>query len=168
MIAEMDFLRKIYIFQDLNDQDLEFVAQIMSPCEFAQDNVIMQEGEPGDVMYVLSRGSIQIHKALTMKFGEDDYRETEKTLIVLYAEDHQVVGEMALITSAPRSATVTAREESVLYQISREDFLNLARAKPRLGFNVTFRLAELVSTRLKKSSEDIIRLTTALSIALSH
>ena len=168
MIPEIDFLKKIYIFQDLEQQELEFIAQIMTPRNFADGDAIITEGDRGDSMYVIAAGEIQIYKALTMKFGEDDYRETEKTLTTLRAEDNVVIGEMSLITEAERSATITAIADSTLYEITRQDFLNMARAKPELGFKVTLRLAELVSQRLKKTGEDVIRLTTALSIALSH
>ncbi|MBU2547347.1 MAG: cyclic nucleotide-binding domain-containing protein [Proteobacteria bacterium] len=168
MIPEIDFLRKIYIFQDLVDQELEFIAQIMTPREFPSGELVIEEGKQGDSMYVIAEGEVQVFKSLTMKFGEDDFRETEKTLITLRAEDHVVIGEMSLITEAERSATVTAQIDSTLYEITREHFLNLAWAKPELGLKVTLRLAELVSQRLKKSGEDVIRLTTALSIALSQ
>ena len=168
MIPEIDFLQKIYIFQDLGPQQIEFIAQITTPHYFQAGQAVMKEGEFGNSMYVIAEGRVEVGKALTMKFGEDDYRETEKTLSVLGAEDHVVIGEMALVTEAERSATITAKEDCLLYEITREDFLSLAQAKPELGFKVTFRLAELVCQRLKKSSEDVIRLTTALSIALSQ
>lgn len=91
MIPEIDFLRKIYIFQDLVDQELEFIAQIMTPREFPSGELVIEEGKQGDSMYVIAEGEVQVFKSLTMKFGEDDFRETEKTLITLRAEDHVVI-----------------------------------------------------------------------------
>ncbi|MFH1092373.1 MAG: cyclic nucleotide-binding domain-containing protein, partial [Pseudomonadota bacterium] len=137
-------------------------------CSFTAGQEVMKEGEPGDSMYVIAEGALEIHKVLTMKFGEDDFRETEKTLVVIKAEDHAVTGEMALITEDARSATVTSMDDAKLYKITRENFLNLAQAKPELGFKVIMRLAILLSQRLTKANNDVIRLTTALSIALSH
>ena len=168
MIPEVEFLKKIYIFQDLEEQELEFVAQIIAPRGFAAGDVIVKEGESGQSMYVIAAGEVEISKTLTMKFGEDDFRETDKTLEVMNAEDHVVFGEMSLVTDAERSATIVARTDCTLYEITKENFLGLASAKPGLGFKVTYRLAELVCTRLKKTSEDVVRLTTALSIALSQ
>lgn len=167
MTPEVDFIKKIYIFKDLTDQEIESIAQIMTHREFHTGDTIMKEGELGDSMYIIADGEVQVVKALTMKFGEDDFREAEKTLTVLKADDHVVIGEMALITTAARSATITASTDCTLYEITRDDFLNLGQAKPELGFKVTIRLAELVSLRLKTSDETVIRLTTALSIALS-
>lgn len=167
MIPEIAFLRKIYIFQDLDDQETEAVAGILTPRFFQNQDVVLEEGDTGGIMYIIADGEVQISKTLTMKFGQDDYRETEKTMVRLKAEDHAVFGEMALITEEKRSASVTAVSDCTLYGISREDFLHLAEEKPGLGFKVMLRLAELVSQRLKRTDEDVVRLTTALSIALS-
>ena len=156
------------IFQDLDQEELNLVAAAMEPIEFEAGDVVMKEGDIGGSMCLIAEGEVEVHKALTMKFGQDDYRETEKTLSVLKQGDHAVFGEMALVAELERSATVTARTKTTVYQIDRESFLGLARENPSLGFKVTLRLAELLSTRLKKSGEDVIRLTTALSIALSQ
>ena len=167
MIPEIGFLKKVYIFSSLNDDELEALAQIITPREFEPGQVILQEGDLGSCMYLAAEGDLQVHKSLTMKFGEDDFRETAKTLTVMRAEDHAVIGEMSLITEDKRSATVTALTKCTLYEISRGGFLDLAGKLPEFGFKVTFRIAEILSQRLKKSGEDVVRLTTALSIALS-
>ncbi len=168
MIPEIDFLKKVYIFQDLDDNEIEAVAGTLTPLFFKSDQVILKEGDEGGTMYIIATGVAQISKTLTMKFGQDDYRETEKTMTNLKAEDASVFGEMALITENERSASVTAVSECTLYGISREDFLKLAESNPGLGFKVMRRLAELISQRLKTTDEDVVRLTTALSIALSQ
>lgn len=166
--VKQSYLQKIYVFQDLNGQELEAAAGVMIPREFKAGQVVMSEGEPGHSMYFIASGEVQVSKTLTMKFGEDDFRETEKTMSMLKADDYVVFGEMALISEMERSATVTAIKDSTLYEISRDAFLALANENPSLGFKVTLRIAELVSKRLKKSGEDVVRLTTALSIALSR
>ena len=162
------YLKKIYIFQDLDPDEIAGIADIMTAVEFEAGETIMREGETGHSMYVISSGEVVVTKTLTMKFGQDDFRETDKTLTILKAEDYQVFGEMALVTEMERSATVAARTDCRLYEINRDRFLALAGEKRSLGFRVMMRLTEMVCTRLKKSDEDIIRLTTALSIALSQ
>lgn len=161
------YLKKIHIFQDLEEEQLESAVKIAQPREFAASETIMNEGEPGDSLFIIGKGEVQVAKALTMKFGEDDFRETEKTLSLLKADDHVVFGEMALVTEAERSATITALTDCTLYEINRKDFMELALQQPELAFKVALRISELLSRRLKKSGEDVIRLTTALSIALT-
>jgi len=166
MIPDIAFLQKIYIFQDLNDEEIEHITRILTPRDFQADETIMKEGEAGESMYVIAAGEVSITKALTMRFGKGDYRETEKTMSKLAARDYAVFGEMALITEDVRSATIVALTDCTLYEIKRDDFMSLARGEPELGFKIMLRLSELLSKRLKKTGEDVIRLSTALSIAL--
>ena len=166
--VDADFLKRVYMFQDLEEEEILKFAQIMKPRHYAAGQVVMKEGEPGDSMCVIAEGEVEVNKALTMKFGEDDFRETEKVMTVLTSDDHAVVGEMSMFINSGRSATITARTDCMLYEISREDFLKLSRENTALGLKVTFRLAELISGRLKNTGDDVIRLTTALSIALTR
>ena len=165
---KIEAARAVDLFRDLDEGQIEAVARIMAPVSLRANHVVMREGETGHSVYVLVEGEVQVNKALTMKFGQDDFRETEKTLIVLSSRNSPVFGEMALVSDSERSASVTTITDCTLYKIKREDFLNLAEKDQALGFKVTLRIAALLSDRLKKSSDDVIRLTTALSIALSH
>ncbi len=167
MTPDSEFLKKIYIFQDLNDAEIEAVAQILIPRDFKANETIMEEGQGGETMYIIGSGEVMVSKALTMRFAEDDYRKTEKAMTKLNAKDYAVFGEMSLITEDERSASITAASDCTLYEISRQKFLDLAENNYALGFKVMYRLAKLLSQRLKKTNEDLVRLTTALSIALS-
>ena len=102
-----------------------------------------------------------------MKFGDDDFRKTEKVLTRIQPEDNVIFGEMALIGQDNRSASIMARTDCILFEIKRDDFIRLVEGKPKLGVKVLMKLFELLVSRLRQSSQDVIRLTTALSIALS-
>ncbi len=60
-----------------------------------------------------------------------------------------------------------AKTDCILLEIERDNFLRLVGSRPQLGVKVLLKLSELLVNRLRRSGEDIIRLTTALSIALS-
>jgi CRP-like cAMP-binding protein len=127
----------------------------------------MQEGEDGDTMYMVVEGELEVSKSLTMKFGDDDFRKTEKVLTRFRPDDHVVFGEMALIGREKRSATIIAKTECVLFEINRDDFMRLIEGQPKIGAKVLFKLSELLVNRLRGVNQDVIKLTTALSIALS-
>ena len=160
-------VKNSFIFKTLEEKDLAEVLGITSEKSFQKDDVIMQEGEKGDTMYMVVEGEVGVTKSLTMKFGDDDFRETEKVLTRFTAEDHVVFGEMALIGQDNRSASIMARTDCILLEIKRDDFLRLIEGKPGLGVKVLLKLSELLVNRLRHSSQDVMRLTTALSIALS-
>jgi len=130
-------------------------------------NVIMQEGEWGDTMYMVIEGEVEVSKSLTMKFGDDDFRKTEKVLTRFQPQDNVIFGEMALMGQDSRSASIMARTDCVLLEIRRDDFIRLVKGMPQLGVKILLKLSEMLVSRLRESSEDVIRLTTALSVALS-
>lgn len=167
MMEIIDALRNAPIFQGLGEEELAEVLNIVREKRFHKDDVIMQEGDEGGTMYMILEGELGVSKALTMKFGEDDYRKTEKVLNHLTARNHAVFGEMALIARDTRSASILATTDCVLLEVSRDDFIRLMESKPELGVKILLNLSRLLIARLRQSSQDVIRLTTALSIALS-
>ena len=60
-----------------------------------------------------------------------------------------------------------ANTDCILLEIKRNDFIKLVEGDPDIGVKILFSLCGLLVRRVKESSQDIIRLTTALSIALS-
>jgi CRP-like cAMP-binding protein len=55
-----------------------------------------------------------------------------------------------------------------MLEISKSDFLRLAEENPRIGYRITRNIVQMLCSRLRKTDEDTIKLTTALSIALSR
>ncbi|MFC1580121.1 cyclic nucleotide-binding domain-containing protein [Thermodesulfobacteriota bacterium] len=159
--------RNSFIFTGLQDDELDAVLNITREKRFCEGDAIMQEGDGGDTMYMVVEGEVGISKTLTMKFGDDDFRKTEKVLTRFRPEDNVVIGEMALICQDSRSASVLANTDCVLLEISREDFVRLVESRPELGVKILLKLSELLVGRIRHANEDVIRLTTALSIALS-
>lgn len=163
-----DALRDSLIFKGLREEDLSEILNVVREKRFHEGDLIMQEGDDGNSMYMILEGELGVSKSLTMKFGEDDFRKTEKILNRLTAKDHAIFGEMALIAQDKRSASIQANTDCVLLEMSRDDFIRLIESRPELGVKILFNLSQLLISRLRQSSQDIIRLTTALSIALSR
>jgi CRP-like cAMP-binding protein len=163
-----DTVRKASIFKNLSEEEISEVLNIMLEKRVHKKDLFMQEGDEGSTMYMLLEGEVEVSKALTMKFGGEDIRKAEKVLSILRAQDHVILGEMALIAKEKRSASILAKTDCVLLEIRRDDFMRLIETKPPLGVKVLLSLAELMSSRLRHSDENVIRLTTALSIALSR
>jgi len=155
------------IFHALDADELNDVIRIIQEKRFQEGDVIMREGDEGDTLYILAEGEVGVSKSLTMKFGDDDYRETEKVLTRFRDTDHVIFGEMALIGRDNRSATIVARTDCTLAEIRRDDFISLIEGHPKIGVKILLEVADLLVSRLKQASQDVIRLTTALSIALS-
>ncbi|NLJ45977.1 MAG: cyclic nucleotide-binding domain-containing protein [Treponema sp.] len=160
-------LRKVGILQDLSDEELERVLAIAEPLEVKSGTVIMREDEPGDEVFLFMEGRVDVSKNLTLKIGRAGFGRAEKSMTKLTAGQASVFGEMALFGTEPRSATVTASSDCLLYRIRREDFSALCESNPALGLKVVRRIAAVLGARVRKGNEDILKLSTALSIALS-
>ncbi len=161
-------VRKASIFKNLEDEEISAVLNITTEKRVHRQDLIMQEGDEGSTMYMLLEGEVEVSKALTMKLGGEDLRKAEKVLSTLRAQDHVILGEMALIGKEKRSASVLAKTDCVLLEIRRDDFMRLIETRPPLGVKVLLNLNELMAARLRHSDENVVRLTTALSIALSR
>jgi CRP/FNR family cyclic AMP-dependent transcriptional regulator len=161
-----EVIKKTFIFSNLDDPEVEEILRISHKQRFPKGKTITQEGEQGDSMYILFEGSVEVSKTLTMRLEEGDFTEREKVLTRFKAEDNLVFGEMAMIDKEKRSASVVTTTDCVILEIKREHLLSLAEKRPEIGVKILRRIAELLARRLRESSQDVIRLSTALSIAL--
>lgn len=164
MTEQCEFLRKISLFQDLEESEIQQVMSRTITRNFPAGAVILQEGETGDSLFIMCRGEVEITKALTLVLDEDTPRE--KVMIRLRAEDGVCFGEMALLENEARSATVTASSDCSLQELHQQEFLALIRKNPQMGLKILLNLAQVLSRHLRKSNQDVIKLTTALAIAL--
>lgn len=162
-----EFLKNISLFSNLNDEQLSQISKILKPVKFKAGDVIIVEGEKGDTMYIFKKGKVQITHQLTLKIGNSHWEEGEKSMAVLDAEKISFFGEMSLVTGSPRSATIKAISECELFEISKKDFETLAEKRPDIGYKIMKEIAATLSHRIEGLNENILKLTTALSIALS-
>jgi CRP-like cAMP-binding protein len=122
----LDSLRHIPLFSEVGDDDLEALAALLIERRFPKHKTIVEEGLPGDYMYVIREGRVQVSKL------SDDGREK----ILEFLEAGDFFGEMSLLDNAPRSASCRALTESRVLALSRNDFLNAMRKSPDLAMAV--------------------------------
>lgn len=158
-----DIIKDTVIFSRLSDKDIEIIWNILREVRFKEGETIIKENQEGDTMYIIAEGEVEISKILSL--GNQD--KMDKILTRLTPESHEVMGEMALIAREKRSASVTAITDCVLYEIKRDDLNRIIEENPVLGVKILYGLCELLSKRLKRAGDDIIKLSTALAIALS-
>jgi len=119
-------LRTIPLFAMVSDTDLEKLADHLIERRYPQNAAIVEEGQPGDYMYVLREGRVKV-----TKLSEDG---REKILEIL--NPGAFFGEMSLLDRAPRSASVRALDPLRVFALSRIDFLSLLRTSSDLSMAV--------------------------------
>lgn len=160
----LDYIKKNHLLKDLSEAELQQILQATTPREFQADEVIMHEGDAGDAMYIMCQGSVAITKRLTLELGDEAPRE--KTMIRFRAEEGVILGEMALIESDVRSATVTALTPCLMLELTKDNFYHLLEHNQEIGVKILLPLAQSLCRRLRKSSDELVKVTTALAIAL--
>jgi MFS family permease len=107
-VVQIGLLRRMPLFRPLPPPELEGVARVMEPLAAAPGEVLIREGEPGDLFYVVADGEVRVSTAAgfstTLAHGDG-------------------FGEIALLNDGPRTATVTATTETSLYTLTSDDFL---------------------------------------------
>jgi CRP-like cAMP-binding protein len=163
-MTECLFTKKIFVFQDLDAEEVLTVVEHCNLREFPAGTLILHEGEQGDSMFIMQAGEVEITKQLTLVLDEDTPKE--RVMIRLKAEDGVSFGEMALLENEVRSATVTALSDCSLMELPQKEFLKIVRDNPQMGVKILIRLAQLLSRHLRKTNQDVVKLTTALAISL--
>jgi len=134
-------IRNVHLFSTLRDEELEVISRIMQIKEFQKGQVIFQEGETGDALYVVLNGLVKVSL-----FDEDG-----KEYILDFIGRDGFFGELSLIDELPRSADVTAIEDSQFLMIKRHDFLRLLEQNPM----ITISILKTLSRRLRAADERI-------------
>jgi uncharacterized protein len=103
-------LRSVSIFAETPDEILNEIVSLFHPLEYAPGQVILQKGDLGDCMYMIMDGRVRIY-------------DGDWTINVLGAGD--VFGEMSLLDSAPRMASVMALEKTHVLRLDQAPFYEL-------------------------------------------
>ena len=160
---DLDFLKKVKLFKNLTEQELKTFSCKLKLIKVKEKEIIIKDGELGDKLYILYKGRVGISQKITML---DEEEERDKTFIVLSAKDFLFFGEIGLLESQKRTATVTAYADCELYTLTRKDFMQICKTNPSIGFRVIIEIALKLSHLVEKTNSDILKLTTALIYAL--
>ena len=171
METDILLLQETDLFKNLSADQIKTLLGICRKVKFPENEIIMNEGDMGDSLYIILEGTVEVIKSLVLSnVNEDDDHEAVKNKVFtkLDEKSHAVFGEIALLEECRRTATIRANTNCLLYEIKKDDFLQLVENDSALGCKILLSLAKIVSTRLRKADEDTIKLTTVLSIVLGN
>jgi voltage-gated potassium channel len=116
LMRTWDLVTQVPFFNGVDAEVIAEVARLLRPREVQPGTVIMRRGEPGDRMYFVVSGEVEIRLRPTpLRFGPGAF-----------------FGEIALVTGEPRTATAVAVKFSVLLSLHLTDFRHLAARRPEL------------------------------------
>ena len=124
--AKLDLLRRVPLFERCSKSELQKIAGLADELEVGAGKALTQEGRTG-------------HEFVVLVDGMADVRRKGRRVNLLYSGDF--LGEIALITGAPRTATVTTTVPSQVLVITARDFRRLLRETPSIQLKVLEALA---------------------------
>jgi len=119
-------LDKIPLFSDLDKAELELLSTRTVTRQYPRNTIVINEGDHSDSLYVIRSGSVKVF------LSNEDGRE----VILNVQRPGEYFGELALIDSGPRSASVITQEKTTLSLISKADFEEFLRQHPTANVKI--------------------------------
>lgn len=114
-----DFLKKVPLFSNLPDDDLNRLCEVVNEEFISSNEVLFTEGDLGEKAYVIMEGEVDILK-----------ESGEQTVLLATRKAGEVIGEMSLLDQAPRFASGQTRTECKLLSISHDNLSHLLDTSP--------------------------------------
>jgi len=131
------------LFSHLPASELQKLHAVTRELKFAPGQQIFKEGDPGDGMYVVKAGEVQI--SAMMSHGERH--------VFSQVMPGDVFGEMAVLDNQPRSATASAQGDTTVYFVPREQLVKMLKESPDLSMT----MVQEISGRLREFNRQYIR-----------
>ena len=116
-VVNRDTLQKVPLFSEADPILLSSLTMALRPVVFRPGDIVIQKGQIGRELYVISRGEVEVLA--------DDGK------VVATLSDGAYFGEIALLTSSPRTATVRARTDCDCFLLDKADFARVLRDRPQ-------------------------------------
>jgi len=142
----IDMLRKVPLFSELDEQELTSVAALASSIDILKKNIVVQESDPGDSMYVILSGEVKV----------STYSIDGREVVLALLGKGSFFGEMSLLDEQPRSANVTTMQDSKFANIRRCDLVPLLMEQP----GISLKLLTEIAARLRKTSRVLERISS--------
>jgi hypothetical protein len=133
-------LREVPMFSALSPEDLEKIAEVADELLYSNESLLCSEGEPGDTLFVIASGKVDVIKRIG---NQENILATQGA--------GGFVGEMAILESAPRSATLKAHGDARVLVIDGDAFNAILLDRPEVAVSVLRNM----SSRVRQLNEKI-------------
>lgn len=138
-----NLLARIPFFTDLPEDELDRIMDQLEIVNLKSGEILFREGDPGENMYIVVSGELEILKA----------PDTDNELILNRVPEGEYIGEMSLVTGAPRTASIRAHGDVVLLSMSRAQLMDLLQQHPQLAST----MINVLSQRLDNTNVSTFR-----------
>ena len=151
MPCDAQMLAGVTLFEHLDEDDRRSLAEVIDRRSLATGAILFQSGEPGDSLYVVQSGEVEL-------FIKDT---AGQKIVLTVVEAGEIFGELALLDQGARTATAVALEDTELLELDRDDLLMLFKKAPdaALGLlasmgHMTRKADALLRTRVSRNAKE--------------
>lgn len=142
----IDIIIDIPFFDKITEDDLNVIADHLIFMEIDKDEILFKEGDKGDSVYFVVAGELEVIK---------ETNTPAKKVVITTIQKNRPIGEMSIIDSTPRSATVRALSKTSLLSLSKNSFDLILEKRPRIGIEILKKIARLMSMNLRRTSAQL-------------
>ena len=135
----VEVLKNVPIFEDLSNREIQNITRIAYQRRYTADEIVIHEGQNAAGMYIVMDGKVEVTREL----------EDGTLLRLATLADGEFFGDVGLLDSSPRTATVTASSDSRIIGFFRPELLGLMDSNPKLASKVIFKLAQILAARFR-------------------
>ncbi|MGE4221562.1 MAG: cyclic nucleotide-binding domain-containing protein [Alphaproteobacteria bacterium] len=140
---EVELLRRIPLFAKIEAAKLKLLAFTSERLTYQAGDLLFEQGAVGDSAYVIIAGSAEV--LMDAPGG---------AITVATIDQHQIVGEIAILCDVPRTATVRAVSDLIALRVSKDHFFRLIEEFPQMAVEIMRELAhrlEATTSRLREA-----------------
>lgn len=130
-------IRQLGLFSTLRPKELRVIDKLLYERRYLKGEVVFDEGDEGQALYVIMSGRVQICKQIDSVAS-----------VVAELPAGVMFGELALLDGAPRTAQVRAAEDCVLAALSRADFVSLLDTHAAIASKIALQFARDLGQKL--------------------
>jgi signal transduction histidine kinase len=153
-----DFLRHVYFFKDLSEEEIELIASNCKEDRFEAGEVIFLEGTQGERFFIVLDGHVEVWK---------DYQSQDPDMLAIHGPGH-LFGELALIDDLPRSASVVARTDTRVLYLFREEFTRIFQENSSVALSILRSVSDMVRKSNQSFVDDLRQRNRELEAAYSE
>lgn len=134
----IDFLKTIEVFQGLDDEQFQRLAELTELVSVPVNARIFAQGKPADAFYVVKSGQVKVVKDIGIE-----------TKVLAHLGPGEFFGEMGLLANTPRTASVDAAQPTEICKVSRLNFLAFVDQNPLVKMKLRAVMARRTTDNLR-------------------
>ena len=147
-----ELIKQSQFFTDLDQDEMQMLAYWMKAYTAPAGTLVLKEGQEGNAsLCIIVEGTVDIFK---LSSPNDDHVKVAE--IAAGAS----IGEMSVIDGLPLSASAISLTDTTILIMTRDDFHNLLKKNSNLGIKILYRVARIISERLRTTTGRLADLGT--------